>query len=341
LKDLNVASRAVETVEEIFESPLARFVVRKPYGGNEIQEYRFSKDDGTDEKSVLDFAVPWVEAVDDYLKNAHVKDEKTLEVMAKVGADSSILLVYGDSCRHGTPKVGTDGSLIGYEFKTFENVDDMEGTLGKVIFIDSEGNDGEYWLDTIYEEALKIRESYCSNVFSAALALKAAEPFSKETVVEQQQQQKQQRQQQQPPQFPNMAKSQVSPPQVISKPIMVDECVSTEDLLPVSSSTMTSASSASAKKSPSKKPQKEDVRYESHSQQGYGSTAILSHCIVSVFSFIFHIAWFILMIPVRVTQISFTLCIMMAIVNVLWLYLADNKIAIDMGAMIDKQYNIN
>jgi hypothetical protein len=50
---------------------------------------------------------------------------------------------------------------------------------------------------------------------------------------------------------------------------------------------------------------------------------------------------FILMIPVRVTQITFTICVMMGIANVLWLYLADNKVAIDMGAMIDKQYNIN
>jgi hypothetical protein len=210
LQNLNVASRAVETVEEIFESPLASFVVRKPYGGNEIQEYRFAKD-ATDEKSVLDFSVEWVEPVNNYLKNATVKDEKTLEVMAKVGADSSILIVYGDSCRHGIPQVGNDGSLVGYEFKTFDNVDDMEGTLGKVIYIDSEGNDGEYWLDTIYEEALKIRESYCSNVFSAALALKATEPASKEISIEQQQQQQKQHEQlYQPPQFPNRTMPEAS-----------------------------------------------------------------------------------------------------------------------------------
>jgi len=344
LQDLNVASRAVETVEEIFESPLARFVIRKPYGGNEIQEYKFSKD-GPDEKSaVLDFPVEWMESVNDYIMNATVKDEKTLEVMAKVGADSSILLVYGDSCRHGTPRVGDDGSLTGYDFTTFENVDEMEGTLGKVIFIDSEGNDGEYWLDTIYEEALKIRESYCSNVFSAALALKAAEPASKEFSSVEQQQHEQQRQPP-PPMFAHMNNMSVaSPPQVMSKPIMVDECVGTEDLLPVASASATAATSASvtAKKAPPNKPKKNEVQCESQSShQGYGSTSILSFFIVSVFSIIFNILWFILMIPVRVTQITFTICIMMAIVNVLWLYLADNKIAIDMGAMIDKQYNIN
>lgn len=340
LQNLNVASRAVETVEEIFESPLARFVVRKPYGGNEIQEYRFAKD-ATDEKSVLDFPVEWVESVNNYLKNATVKDEKTLEVMAKVGADSSILIVYGDSCRHGIPQVGNDGSLVGYEFKTFDNVDDMEGTLGKVIYIDSEGNDGEYWLDTIYEEALKIRESYCSNVFSAALALKATEPASKEISIEQQQQQKQQEQLYQPPQFPNRTMPEASP-QVISKPTMVDECVDTEDLHPVvSPSTKTSTSSPSTDKPPPSQSQKHEVRYDSHSQQSYGSTAILCHFVVSVFSVIYSIMWFVLMIPVRVTQITFTICVMIGIVNVLWFYLADNKVAIDMGAMIDKQYNIN
>lgn len=344
LQDLNVASRAVETVEEIFESPLARFVIRKPYGGNEIQEYKFSKD-GPDEKStVMDFPVEWMESVNDYLMNATVKDEKTLEVMAKVGADSSILLVYGDSCRHGTPRVGDDGSLTGYDFTTYNNVDDMEGTLGKVIFIDSEGNDGEYWLDTIYEEALKIRESYCSNVFSAALALKAAEPASKEFSSVEQQQHEQQRQPP-PPMFAHMNNMPVaSPPQVMSKPIMVDECVGTEDLLPVPTATATATTSASvtAKKAPPNKPQKNEVQFESQSShQGYGSTSILSNFIVSVFSIIFNILWFILMIPVRVTQITFTICIMIAIVNMLWLYLADNKIAIDMGAMIDKQYNIN
>ena len=98
--------------------------------------------------------------------------------MAMVEADGSILHIHGDACRHGLPVIGDNGSITGYEFKTFADVESMDGALGKVIFIDSEGNDGEYWLDPIYEEALKIRESYCSNVFSAALALASAKSFS-------------------------------------------------------------------------------------------------------------------------------------------------------------------
>lgn len=368
LQDISIASRAVETVEEVFESPLARFVVRKPYGGNETKVCTFGRDGENGEKSTVveNPVVEWIESIEGYLKNATVKDEKTLEVAAKVEADSSVLIVYGDSCCHGIPKVGNDGTFAGYDFKTFENIEYMEESLGKVIYIDSEGNDGEYWLDAIYEEALKIRESYCSNVFSAALALKAAEPatrsdvrpmnmlhgaFASDPIHHAQQPQKQH-----PFPPPDFTTMNVPPPSSTAssggrmKPTMVDECVGTEDLSPVVSSTSTSTSDPSSSVETSKpcpsEPQKQSTQHQpkqqqQQQQQGFGSTDILSWLMVSLFSTIGSIVWFILMIPVRVTQVTFTICIMVAAVNFLWLYVADTKIAMDMGAMIDKQYNIH
>ncbi|KAL7468014.1 hypothetical protein ACHAXS_008242, partial [Conticribra weissflogii] len=48
----------------------------------------------------------------------------------------------------------------------------MDRSLGCVAYIDGEGNDCEYWLDDIYEDAIKVRESYCVAVSAAATALK-------------------------------------------------------------------------------------------------------------------------------------------------------------------------
>jgi len=179
-----VAQKAVQTVEDVFVSDFATYIVRKPYqyqNGNGNDSMVCNLNAHVEDEDVLGFGsvasppVSWVDPVETYGKNASAKEEKSLEVIARIKADGSILLIWGaSSCRHGIPTLGDGGAVLDYEYKTFDDVEYMDGSLGKILYIDAEGNDGEYWLDPIYEEALKIRESYCSNVFSAALALKAA-----------------------------------------------------------------------------------------------------------------------------------------------------------------------
>jgi len=351
LKDLNVASKAVETVEEIFQSSSAKFVVRKPYGGNELNDYWFGDeleghgDSHRDGHGHGVCSIEWMESVEGYWTKASVKDEKSLEVLANIDADGSILHIYGNSCRHGLPIIGDNGVVTGYEFKMFKDVEYMDGALGKVIFIDGEGNDEEYWLDPIYEEALKIRESYCSNVFSAALALSASEADmpTADSVTNGQGPGSSQ--------VDNVPPTMMMPP-VSTPPVVADACVDTNDLpqdpsvqKPVEEYNDTGKEqSAQVKPSPPvQKQQKTEQLGQPHQPQheDSGSTDILSYFFITFFSTIFSLIRFILMIPVRVVRFTFTVGVVVCIVNLLWLYFADNRNAMDMGAIMSRQFNIN
>lgn len=317
LSDINIASRAVETVDHVFESTLATYVVRKPYGGNEQMECIFEgqnvlKNGGT--------TANWTSSVLTYLQEASVKDERTLEVAAKLKADGSILIVYGSSCRHGTLSVSPDGTE-GFEFRVFNDAEYMDGSLGKILYIDTEGNDGEYWLDPVYEEALSIRESYCSNVFSAALALEAASPKTGSSPLQTNQNS-----------FHTF--ETVSQQPHVIKPPTTDACVGTEDLqVPLATSLpiQTEIKQAPVKKGLEEK--KPDM--ESFEKQSSGSTDVLSSFIIFFFSSIFSLVWFLLMIPVRISKLSITLMIGIAIYQIAWTLLADYEVV----ALIDTNYN--
>jgi hypothetical protein len=328
LSDIDIASRAVETVDHIFESTLATYVVRKPYGGNEQLECTFK-----DEKSFNDrgTTVNWNSPVLNYLQNASVKDERTLEVAAKLKADGSILMLYGSSCRHGTIAISSDGNKE-FEFKTFDDAEYMDGSLGKIIYIDTEGNDGEYWLDPVYEEALSIRETYCSNVFSAALALEATSPKNGSSSL-------------QGNQHSFHSFHVANQPQAV-KPPMTDACIGTEDLpLPPATSTTIESETKPIKVQPDArnsskavnqtgwKEKKSDM--ESFEKQGTGSTDILASFIIFFFSSIFSLLWFLFTIPVRISKLSVTLMSVIALYQIVWTLLADYE----GSAMIDMNYN--
>ena len=339
LADDNIASMAVETVEDVFTSNLATYAVRKPYGGDEEMEYTFAEEHFGEIYQKC--PVSWIEPVPSYLKNATVKDEKSLEVLARLEADGSILIIYGNSCRHGVPNIGNDGAP-GYEFQTFDNVEYMEDSLGKIIYVDSEGNDGEYWLDSVYEEALKIRESYCSNVFSAALALKASSPHSSTcsngtpvTLNGFGQHHE----------SPALSSPPIPSPRETPKVPVADACVGTEDLSQKpqrEESRVNSENPAnSAPKPPKSQPIEKEKIDQSAQDQDTGSTDVLSSFIIYFFSTIFSIVWFFVMIPVRVTRFTIKITIIFGFLHYLWLFLADNNDALGMGALINTNYNIN
>jgi len=349
LADNDIASRAVETVEDVFTSNLATYTARKPYGGNERMDYTFSEEDLV---GGMGYPVSWAESVQSYLQSATVKDEKTLEVLAKLEADGSILLIYGTSCRHGVPTIG-DNDITGYEFKSFDDVEYMDGSLGKIIYIDAEGNDGEYWLDPVYEEAMKIRESYCSNVFSAALALKEVKASSPQPSMSPKENVDRSNGFGHYPVASPMAMSPPVTPMAMSPPVapkihVADACVGTEDLpqvhvaaMPVEKPKEGAARSANGISEKPLPPAPESKKQQNAQEQDSGSTDALSSFIIYFFSSIFSLVWFVVMIPVRVTRFAISAGLVIGIANLLWLYLADNRAAMDMGAIIDKQYNIN
>lgn len=322
LLDIDIASRAVDTVEYIFESTLATYIVRKPYGGNEQMECTFKDENTYNDQGT---SVNWNSSVLNYLQQATVKDERTLEVAAKLKADGSILLVYGSSCKHGTLTISSEGNEE-FEFKSFNNAEYMDESLGKVIYIDTEGNDGEYWLDPVYEEALSIRESYCSNVFSAALALEASSPKTDSSP---------------PPgnqnSFHAFHVAHQPQPQVV-KPPMIDACIGTEDLqLPPATVSPTKneqkLGQSDERSQAGVKEKKIDI--ESFEKPGIGSTDILSSFIIFFFSSIFSLLWFIFMIPVHISKVAITLMLVIAIYQIVWTSLADYEVT----ALIDMNYN--
>jgi len=120
---------------------------------------------------------PYFSSDEDYLRNATIKDPHSLEILAFIDADGSVLTLTGESnVRHGkVPCVGIGGSFSDedeLDWAMFDQVEDMDRSLGCVAYIDGEGNDCEYWLDDIYEDAIKVRDSYCVAISAAATALK-------------------------------------------------------------------------------------------------------------------------------------------------------------------------
>jgi hypothetical protein len=116
-------AKATETNPDEFDSDLATYVVRRPYAPHNDD---FWKDVGELSK-------------EEYKANASVGKPRSLEICAKIKADGSILVLSGESnVRHKKPR--------GKKWKHFEEVDALDKTLGSVMFIDGQANEGEYLL---------------------------------------------------------------------------------------------------------------------------------------------------------------------------------------------------
>ena len=322
LLDLYIASQAVEAVEDVYSSKLAKFIVRKPYGGNETMICTFLQDE-------YDENVSWMENVNMYVKNATVEQESTLEVVSKIGADGSILMLHGSSnVRHGTVVMGDDGYVTGYDWKELGDVDCRNEPLGRVMYIDTEGNDGEYWLDSVYEEALRIREVYCKSVFSAAVALKTTSLNGLQN-----------------PEVLDTKQPHVLTPEKLTapkptqddklpkmkmKPQMTDACVGTDDLLFVTTASNQPKADPIDPNEKVEQVQKEDIIEDN------GSTDVLSSFIIFFFSSIFNLVCFILIrMPLKIALHGITMVLFSSIVYFSWVYFADDNGAHTIGAGID------
>ena len=248
-----------------------------------------------------------------------------------------------------------------------------------------EGNEREYWLDSIYEEALSIRESYCTSVRSAAFALQhAAKNGSGQKIMYPAVQQSFQPnhpaqpdhhyQQQQPlptngssppsmsTQFATSPQQQLEPKH---PPTPVDASQSppmippgNQKPLPEPTNSMPSQQQAPKQKqavtpegkpmgkpsAPSdnqQKPAPASQQQPKEQPEVYESAdSALPQMIIGLFSLFFSIVWFFFIkLPYRICSSVLTFCFIITTCRLLWLLLADDNGAWEMGAGVDYEFN--
>lgn len=62
--------------------------------------------------------------------------------------------------------------------------------------------------------------------------------------------------------------------------------------------------------------------------------------VISLFSLFFSLVWFVVKIPFKIGSMLFTFWVVLVGMRVLWLFLADDNGAYEMGAGIDYEYNM-
>lgn len=124
---------AVMAVPCEYTSALATYIVRQPYTDETTK--------ATEED--VNRSINWNTGKDEYIGVTDVGQSRTVEIMAEIAADASILTLSGASTvRHRK----SDGV-----WKTYENVDEMAKPLGCVTYIDSDASEKEYWLGTTHD----------------------------------------------------------------------------------------------------------------------------------------------------------------------------------------------
>jgi len=353
-------------VEDTYSSESARYFLRKPYGGDETMDCNLagssSTVDGGAGSAAVEGAgdvVQWHQPVQIYLTTATVRSESSLEVIAQIHSDSSILRLYNhDSISHGTLHMDSEGNICGYDWNTVENVENKDGILGRIMYIDGNGDEGEYWLDAIYEEAVKIRETYCGNVLSAAQALMLSKVEQQKVVemannggrlVD--------------PVMDSPLRSNYPPASVLQgggggppigavveppgvtvspnrpKTPTADACVGTEaDLLPSAPQPIL----PSTNEQPSSPPTETETKppsTEKDMEDPASSTDALSAFLILFFSTIYSISYFFaIRLPLKILWLTTISIVIYSTFMMAWLYLADDNGAMALGAGVDYQF---
>ena len=131
---------------------LCTFYVRRPYGSPPQSE-------------IFDLVSP--SPHDAYSRKAHVSDPSTVQVAVAIPYDESVLCLFGHAgIRYRITPTGN--------FESYPNIG--EKSFGSVSYIDDTANEQEYSLDQIIEEALAVREQYCSTMMTTALGFQRRKP---------------------------------------------------------------------------------------------------------------------------------------------------------------------
>lgn len=120
-------TEAVKYTPFEYTTELATFLIRRPYGNATDKELWFKAGFAPSKQ---------------YEKNANVKKPSSLEVVAQINADGSMMSLHGDSSvRH----IGSDVDADWVEFGSY---DELDNPLGSITYIDSEANEKDYSLGT-------------------------------------------------------------------------------------------------------------------------------------------------------------------------------------------------
>ena len=139
---------AARSIPNEYGTTLASYFVRRPH----ITDDSLEKENEADElvASNLWGTCTHLSSRMEYMKHASVFNPESLEIVACIEADGSVFTLSGEcNVRHGkevsSGSNGDDGNK-GYDWSVFDNVEEMDRALGRVSYIDVEGNEREYWL---------------------------------------------------------------------------------------------------------------------------------------------------------------------------------------------------
>ena len=169
-QEYQILVQAADHTAHEYQSPQATFMIRRPYG----------RDAAEKEERDLWLAVGQSSAQLYPQQADPTKAASTLEVVAHIHADQSVLVLYGDAqVRHCTTEQQQqqqqgDGNNNNNnnQWKDYGNADENNNELGSVLYIDSDANEKEYSLDEIFQGARAVREHYCSSFSCVAATLR-------------------------------------------------------------------------------------------------------------------------------------------------------------------------
>ena len=130
---------ALNTVSLDYTSDLASFTIRSPYKPS----------------TSITHQTTTISSIDQYIQKATVLHPNTIELYIQVTSDST-------------------SKFILHSHDTLYNISTKSNEvhpLGTVLYITSMGIEEEYNLQDIYNDAVIIRENYCTNILTAAFAL--------------------------------------------------------------------------------------------------------------------------------------------------------------------------
>lgn len=353
---------AAMIISNEYETELVNYIVRAP---------------GCKQKFNYDF----FSSEESYRDMFDIDNSESIEILALIEADGSVFALVGKDACHGKLAGDQESET---EWSVYKNIEESERALPSTTYIDMEGNEREYWLgklmfdflsflikiphsfdgivystESIYDEAMSIREAYCTSIRSAACALKHAAKNA--TASSNQRINQSAPLASKPPLMPAHGIDSPSPPmpnQFVPpgihpsqpKPMVPsgeEEMAKSREINQVPKEQATpqqpkegkpptkqaDPAEAPAPEQKQKKPKEQPEQYES-------ADSALPLMIVSLFSMFFSMVWFIFFkLPYRVCSTVLTFCIVLMCMRVLWLLLADDNGAWDMGAGPDFQYN--
>jgi hypothetical protein len=147
---------AARSIPNEYGTSLASYFVRRPH----VSDDSLDKEE-TDELAKVAINL-WnkcthLSSRDEYMKHASVFNPESLEIVACIEADGSVFTLSGDcnACHGKVSTMSSNGSFDEddvsgvdkeYEWSVYDNVEDMDRALGRVSYIDEEGNERDYWL---------------------------------------------------------------------------------------------------------------------------------------------------------------------------------------------------